>query len=828
MKRMLLSAWVVAVITTTSMAQLSQNIAPVTFKEKVAAYVGDEVPVFQMPEVDVATLLAEDEINHATKLGPFRFGETMDVDIEFHNSGVWSTLPNGDRVWRLIVSSPEAYSLNFVFDGFHMPEGATFHVYNNRGENILGAFTAENNFESGDFATYLIPGDNATLEYFEPAAVSGQGTLGISQVIHAYRDILNDRNFGTGRGGSSGACNNNVVCPEGNPWENEINAVTRIVLGGGLCSGSLITDVPQSGTPYYLTANHCIQGAGSGGNWVFNFNYQTATCNGSTAPNNQSLTGCVIRANNSGSDFALLQLNNTPPANYGVFYAGWDRSGTAPSESVCIHHPAGDPKKISFDEDPATSTNWQGAACWRIADWEDGTTEGGSSGSPLFDQNHRIIGQLFGGQASCSNNVNDYYGRFAVSWDGSSSSNRLRDWLDPQNTGTSTMDGFDPNQPQVAVDAGAQSLSGVEQGAIVCATQVTPVFTLKNSGQNNLTACTINWTVDNVAQTPYLWTGNLATNQTANITFPTQTFTPGNHSLSFTIVSANNGTDLNANNNNISASFTIVDGDEMTVGILTDNYGDETTWEITNAQNQVVASGGGYDDATQYEIPACLPNGCYTFTIYDEFGDGMCCQWGQGGYELLSPDGDLMGSGGQFQDDESIEFCLPFLCAGLNVTASGTDENLGTGGNNGSATATVSGGTPPYTFDWNPGTGNSATVGNLSAGTYTVTVTDDNGCSATAQVTIDNNVGIDEVALARSISVYPNPSEGTLYVEFTDGTLFQKVLVTDVVGRSIEERSVIGETKLVVDLSALANGVYNFHFFTKNSKVTKQVINLKP
>lgn len=828
MKKLLLPLLAACIIAPSAKAQLSKNIAPATFSRKVQETVGNEVPVVTMPAVDVATLLAEDEINHATKTGPFRFGETMDVDIEFDNTGVWNALPNGDRIWRLVIASPEAYSLNFVFDGFHMPEGATFHIYNSGGENILGAFTSENNMASGDFATYMLAGDQATLEYFEPAEVAGQGTLGISQVIHAYRDVLNDRTFGTERGGGSGACNNNVVCPEGDPWENEINAVTRIVIGGGLCSGSMITDVPQSGTPYYLTANHCIQGAGGGSNWVFNFNYQTSTCNGSTAPNNQSLTGCVVRANNSGSDFALLELNSTPPAGYGAFYAGWDRSETAPLSQVCIHHPSGDPKKISFDEDGATTANWQGAATWHIGDWEDGTTEGGSSGSPLFDQNHRIIGQLFGGQASCSNNVNDYYGRFGVSWDGSSSSNRLRDWLDPQNTGATTMDGFDPNQPQVAVDAGAQSLSGVEQGEILCELDVTPVLTLKNSGSDNLTACTIDWTVDNIAQTPYMWTGNLSTNQTQNISFPTQTFTPGNHSIEFTIASANNGTDLNSNNDNIYVSFTIVDGDEMTVSILTDDYGDETSWEIRNAQNQVVASGSGYGDATQYDIPACLADGCYTFTIYDEYGDGICCEYGNGNYEILSPEGDVMGSGAEFGDDESIEFCLPFVCAGLDVSVSGTDENLYTGGANGSATATVSGGTPPYDYAWSPGNGNTATIDNLSAGDYTVTVTDDNGCTTVASITIDNNVGIEDAALAKNVKVYPNPTEGMLYVEFADGSSFTRITVADVVGRVVEERSVIGETRLMVDLSSLANGVYNFNFFTEDSKATKRVINLKP
>ncbi len=910
MKKLLLALMAGLLIAPASQAQLSQNIAPRSFHQKVRLQ--QEVPVMQMPQVDVETLLAEDEINHATKVGPYRFGETIEMDIEFHNAGVWESLPNGDRIWRLDISSPGAYSLNFMFNEFYMPKGAMLHIYNQDGLNRLGAFTSANNRSDKEFATFMLAGEQAIIEYFEPHEVHGQGTLGVSHVVHAYRDVLSGMD--SNRAGGSGACNNNVACPEGIPWENEINASTRILMGGGMCSGALIVDVPQSATPYYLTADHCIQGAGNGGTWVFNFNYQASTCGGSSAPNNQSLTGCSIRANNSGSDFALLELDNDPPVGYGVFFAGWDNSGSAPSSQVCVHHPSGDIKKISFDNDAATTANYAGAACWQIGDWEDGTTEGGSSGSPLFDQNHRIIGQLYGGQASCSNNVNDFYGRFETSWDGSSSSTRLRDWLDPNNTGATTMDGFDPNAPQVTVDAGAQALAGITEGEILCATEVTPLLTIKNSGQNNLTSATINWEIDNVAQTPYNWTGNLSTNQTDVITFPTQTFAAGSHSLEFAIANANGGADQNSNNDDISAAFTIVDGDEIEVNILTDNYGSETTWEITDASSNVVASGGGYADggSTLYNELACLADGCYTFTIYDAYGDGICCQFGNGNYELLSPGGDEMGSGGEFNDDESVSFCLPFavetpvaaftvqtteICAGDNITftntstpsnatfawtfesgspgssnnqnpsitynsagtfdveltvtnsagndthtmtnyitvnpspsasTSSTGENLWTGGDNGTATVVASGGTPPYTYSWSePGVGDNTTATGLSAGSYTVTVTDDEGCQATSTVTVGNNVGINDLELAEAISIYPNPTSGALNVEFPLESNIIDITVSDVIGRTISKINVVGLERTTIDFNGMAEGIYHLNFLAVDKKATKKVVHLK-
>ncbi|HRD51510.1 MAG TPA: trypsin-like peptidase domain-containing protein, partial [Flavobacteriales bacterium] len=176
----------------------------------------------------------------------------------------------------------------------------------------------------------------------------------------------------------------------------------------------LINNCQNNGTPYFLTANHCLGGNNS---WVFRFNWNSPVCTPTTnAPTNQTVSGSQLRANNAASDVALLQLNSTPPASYNVFYTGWDKSGTAPTASTCIHHPDGDIKKISFDTNPATSVSWGGAACWRIANWEDGTTEPGSSGSGLWNQNGLLIGQLYGGTASCSNNINDYFGRFSTSY----------------------------------------------------------------------------------------------------------------------------------------------------------------------------------------------------------------------------------------------------------------------------------------------------------------------------------------------------------------------------------------------------------------------------
>ena len=101
-----------------------------------------------------------------------------------------------------------------------------------------------------------------------------------------------------------------------------------------------------------------------------------------------------------------------PFAVINPIYAGWSNEFFPPENSVTIHHPNGDVKKISVDNDPAVVTSYSDFddnAFWNILQWDIGTTEAGSSGAPLFDQDHRVIGILSGGDASCGHSVNDYF-----------------------------------------------------------------------------------------------------------------------------------------------------------------------------------------------------------------------------------------------------------------------------------------------------------------------------------------------------------------------------------------------------------------------------------
>jgi hypothetical protein len=431
------------ILTGSASGQISEGGTPPSFNKLSLS----AVPEVSTSPIDVQALMAEDAIQAKNGL-PFRFGKPFDVDYSLENSGVWDDLPDGGRIWRLEVYCPGAFSINLLYSRYRLPAGAKLFLYNQSRDMVIGAFTSRNNKADGKFATAPIKGDITIVEYYEPAEAVGMGELTISRIVHGYKDVFFNAAKDAEDFGDAGVCNNNINCPVGADWQNDKRAVAMILTSGGfrLCTGALVNNVRQDATPYFLTANHCLGGQSS---WIFMFNYESPSCDNIDGPTDYTVQGSVLRATYEASDFALLELTEQPPDSYNVYFAGWSNVDTPSQSSTCIHHPSGDIKKISFDYDPVTSTDYlasSGTSHWRIGSWDDGTTEPGSSGSPLFDQNHRVVGQLHGGYASCSSLTSDWFGKFAMSWNGGgSASSRLRDWLDPDSTGTTVLDGYDPN-----------------------------------------------------------------------------------------------------------------------------------------------------------------------------------------------------------------------------------------------------------------------------------------------------------------------------------------------------------------------------------------------
>ncbi|HRW90592.1 MAG TPA: hypothetical protein P5027_11640 [Flavobacteriales bacterium] len=448
------------------LAQVSHGGSPYGWgQDEAIAAPASEV---SLSPLDRAALVGSDALDAP---GQFRYGVPRQLNVDVLAEGSWTDLPDDRRMCRLVLRSPGAVMLSLQFGVFDMAPESRLFLYDEDRTHFLGGFTEANEQPTGDLPTAVVPGDALVIEYVEPVPALGVSRLVVSGLTHGYRDIFAFGPQGASRdydpGYQSAACHNNIICPEGNGWEDQASAVAMFLRpDGNGCTGALLNNTAEDGTPYFHVANHCYTATES--QWVFYFNYESPTCVGSTGPTTDVLTGATVRASDYFDDFVLLELFNTPPPSYDVFYLGWDRSGNTPQSTTVIHHPLYDVKKISFDDDPATSyqvTPYQGAPqdtyLWRTY-WDDGIVQAVSSGSPALDQNKRMVGHMWEGAQTCSNSATVYTGfaKFDRSWNGSSPANRLRDWLDPSNS-TTALDGFDPNgQPSPPVLVQVRTLLG--------------------------------------------------------------------------------------------------------------------------------------------------------------------------------------------------------------------------------------------------------------------------------------------------------------------------------------------------------------------------------
>ncbi|WP_062060237.1 T9SS type A sorting domain-containing protein [Aquimarina longa] len=416
-------------------AQISESGTPHFLNESKSKSI--TIPKVIMPLIDFIKIQQEQRLTkNREKDVPHRFAYAHKVNINPDNTGRWFTKPNGDKYWLLEIQSKGAKSLNFTFSDFYLPKGSKLFFYNKEHSDIKGAFTSKNNKPYRKLGITPIKGDNVIIEYYQHSSVTERPALQISTVAHDYEDIfkiadaiykseINTKNFG-----DSDHCNVNASCKKAQPHRNQLRSVALIIdnQGTGFCSAVLINNTNMDKTPYLISANHCFKKF-SAETSRFIFNYQSNTCeNPKQNPSMQlSISGAQIlkpdeskilhegpnntitKEEKAASDVTLLKLSTNIPENYFVYYSGWNTDRVIPPYSYGFHHPQGDIKKFSFTSH--IKNGYRGTHgfnfntrqynfFWSVQ-WQLGITEGGSSGSPLFNPNGQVTGSLKSGTSYC-------------------------------------------------------------------------------------------------------------------------------------------------------------------------------------------------------------------------------------------------------------------------------------------------------------------------------------------------------------------------------------------------------------------------------------------
>ena len=305
---MLILAVVLAVC---GIADARRGDPPKSMTSKAASI--NEVPVLELEAVNRAALLAEDEARAAAGPGPLRIAAPSDVKITPAEDGVWETLPDGGRLWRLRIHAPKATDLNFGFTRYRLPPGATLHIVSGNVDYFEGPFTSDDNKAHGELWTPVVPGERAVVELYVPPAPVFEPELQLGRIGRGYRDFL-----GLDRGPEKqGSCNIDVVCPEGDAWRDEIRSVAlytfTVPLGTGICTGTLIRDVPNTFTPYLLSAYHCGVDTANDQTVVAYWNFESSSCGDLDEwppPSQPSQNGSTFRASREDNDMLLLELDD--------------------------------------------------------------------------------------------------------------------------------------------------------------------------------------------------------------------------------------------------------------------------------------------------------------------------------------------------------------------------------------------------------------------------------------------------------------------------------------------------------------------------------------
>lgn len=578
-----------------------------------------------LPEqVEQAQLLAETD-------GRTFAGYTLPVNQRLDVTSVSTEI-----IYSKIIYANNAKALTLFFSEWEVSNSSVVTITNLRTREVetIPDFLINNN-QTGVFSSGEVYGDSLLVEIRSPEALIKIPMLHeVGLLVTPLNKLVR-----------SGECQVDVECSEGNNYQDQINSVVRILVKAGSelfwCSGVLMNAATYDCTPYVLSAMHCTIDSEpiDFSQFTFYFNYQKTACGGGSSSTNQRMNGCVKRADSNdgggekGSDFVLMELNSQIPASYNAYYAGWSAKGISSTSGVGIHHPNGDEKTISTYKSLLTSTNFSNAAppnthwqvYWSATTNGHGTTEGGSSGSPIFNSDGLVIGTLTGGSSSCINTGSpDFYGKMSYHWTGNpnTANQKLKAWLDPANTGVKEVGGTyipctSPNPEDAAV-------TNIISENLVCSSNYNLTYTIANFGAQTLERVNIKVYVNEVQVSSFVHQTNLGTGAkdevSTNITLVT-----GKNTIRIESSLPNGVVDSKPNNDVFETNvYKGVPSELVRIQIITDCNPEEIGFDLFSSDSTLLFSVPiGSLTAGVNNFDFCVPSGYYFVELYDSGNNGL-------------------------------------------------------------------------------------------------------------------------------------------------------------------------------------------------------------
>ena len=418
----------------------------------------------RLPDLNIDSLQAEDDARNSHKvatmfrssaeratLAPFRVAVSTETEISLLDYAERTVAPSGKEILTYDVDAGNAMNISLFFSKFHLLPGDTLFIVGVDGV-FLGPYTSADNHESGVLPTAMIDGAKAQVSLVTNGRSSSSRELTLGRVNQGYKDF---RRLPYQNSSTSDACSDYGM----GDLEAMSQAVGLVLYASGSsvysCSGVLMNNAAGHTRPYFLTAGHCLSSNEEANTAVIYFNYASPLGNSDIRGSMETYSVVpYLRAVSSDLDFSLSELSSMPERDARVYYAGWSLTTNPYVPAYAIHHPSGTVKRLAKTvntlstatfKDSSTGSSLYPDGHWLVSRWKIGTTEGGSSGAPLFDYYHRVIGVLSGGSSTCAVPTNDLFVKLNLAWNTySESGKQLKAWLDPDNTSLTVLDGVNP------------------------------------------------------------------------------------------------------------------------------------------------------------------------------------------------------------------------------------------------------------------------------------------------------------------------------------------------------------------------------------------------